>query len=191
MMENNSRNRKTFILLSLVSFLFCVPALAWNGIDDHTPPTIVIKPPDLTKSALPDVKLPKVDEKLLKVSAKPKMRPLIYHPSPMVRTLEAAKAIAEMYTSTATTIEETLLNDLEKLKKQKAFYWASEEEKKRKMQDILQAKRKISEIGKGARDEAPSRAKSWEPTPGWRDHPITIQKGPAFRQLESISVSGW
>ena len=132
MMENYGRNMKTFVLTIFFSFLFCVPALTWNEIDKHTPPTITIKPPDLTKTSLPNLpKVPKVDEKLLKRSAKTTM-PLVYHPSAWVRAIEVKKAISEIYTSSATAVEQTLINDLEKLKTQKAFYWASEEEKKRK-----------------------------------------------------------
>lgn len=99
---------------------------------------------------------------------------------------EAYKAIAE-----ATAREIIQMRQEQQAKALESFRWESQEEKKRKQEEIIKDQDKIRQLEQEARKEARSRCSNADVQRDGEHSRINVSTGTAFRQLKSISISGW
>ena len=72
------------------------------------------------------------------------------------------------------------------------FYWQTKRELREKLGGIRKFESELDSFEQTARDEARERTQAWNPAPDWSTHGrVEISTGPAFRQLQHISINGW
>lgn len=72
------------------------------------------------------------------------------------------------------------------------FYWQTTGDLRRNIEEIVRGESEVEALERQARNEARERAQSWDPNPDWSIHgSVKISTGPAFQQLQHISIHGW